>query len=61
MSTQSVADILYYYGKERNGSNQLLNKLIKRIENDTSLVDQLSPNLIAQILVTLNLVGKTNS
>jgi hypothetical protein len=47
MSTQSVADILYYYGKERNGSNQLINKLIKRIENDTSLVDQLSPSLIA--------------
>lgn len=59
MSIEMASSILYTYAKERRGQNSLIEALIARVESEENSL--LPGELLAQIVVSLNLVGRTNS
>lgn len=61
MSLESVSAILYTYAKERRGSERMINVLAKKVESHAQHATELDGSLLAQIVVSLNLIGRTNS
>ena len=59
LSAEVVSSILYTYAKERRGSNTFISSLAERLEQETP--QQLQPDLVAQIIVTLNLLGRKDT
>lgn len=59
MSIETASAILYTYGKERRGSHNLITALVTRIEREQD--NNLSGELLSQIVVSLNLVGRTKT
>lgn len=61
MSAETVSAILYTYAMERRGSSDFIESLTARIESEQFSSEKLPGPLIVQIVVTLNLLGKSNT
>jgi len=61
MSVESATAILYTYAKERRGSDRFIQELIKKVESHAHQALHLDKQLVAQIVVSLNLVGRSGS
>lgn len=61
MGLETASSILYTYAKERRGENEVLEGLIYRVESEQDKAAQLPGSLLAEIIVSLNLCGRTES
>lgn len=61
MSLESASAILYTYAKERRGSARFISELAKKVESYAMNAKELEAGLVAQIVVSLNLIGRTES
>jgi hypothetical protein len=61
MSLESASAILYTYAKERRGSQRFISELAKKVESHAMDASELEAGLVAQIVVSLNLIGRTES
>ena len=59
LSVEVVSAILYQYAKERRGSKTFITNLAERVELE--IPEELKPQLVAQIIATLNLIGRKNT
>jgi hypothetical protein len=61
MSIEVASSIFYTYAKERRGEAYLMEALISRVEQEADHAELLSGPLLAQIIVSLNMCGRTDS
>lgn len=59
LSTEVASSILYTYAKERRGSRTFVTRLARRVEQENP--EQLGADLVAQIVVSLNLLGRQDT
>jgi hypothetical protein len=59
LSTEVASSILYTYAKERRGSRTFVMSLAHRVEHENP--EQLDADLVAQIVVSLNLLGRQDT
>jgi hypothetical protein len=59
LSTEVASSILYNYAKGRRGSRTFVTSLARRVEQENP--EQLSADLVAQIVVSLNLLGRQDT
>ena len=61
MSLSATTELLYWCGKERKGSNFLIQNLVDKIEAFADEADQMESDLLAKVVIAFNMVGRSGT
>lgn len=59
-NTQTIAEALYYFAKNRIGEKALIDTMIRRLDNDSQKdknLESIHPRIVVEVILSLNLAG----
>ena len=61
MSVEVATELLYWCGKERKGSNFLIQNLVDKIEAVAGDAAEMESDLLTKIVIAFNMVGRSGT